>query len=289
MLDMHEVVHRLHQIVPGAAPSGGTEPFPGVEIYFEPLSLSGTEEMHRYSTDSRLYEFLEFAPFRSLDDTEAYIKKLLDRMSDDRGTGSAMYWFVRRKVDKRLLGTAGFVDLDYGRKSVIWGYGVDPEFWGLGYILQVQAVLKHYAFEVLQLNRLSGWSMVENQRTIASVLSAGMKQEGIMRDYYFKAGVFHDAFLYAMIAEDYFATSPSVAATTGGHVIEDVIRVVASVLSGDEVSAESGMVNTAGWDSLGHMDIMVALSEQLGVALSPTETMTATSVRAIFAILAAKA
>jgi [ribosomal protein S5]-alanine N-acetyltransferase len=287
MLDIPEVLRRLDRIVPGAA-ADGPEPFAGAEIYFERLSLSGTEEMHRYSIDERLYEFLEFTPFRSLDETAGYITKLLGRMSDDQGGRSAMYWFVRRKIDNRLVGTAGLVGLDYHRRSITWGYGVDPELWGLGHVLQLQALLKHYTFEVLQLNRLSGWTMVENERTIASVLSAGMRQEGIMRDYYFKDGVYHDAFLYAMVADDYFEGQPGVAATTGGCAVDDVIRVVASVLTEDLIDAESGIENTPSWDSIYHMDIMVAISEELGVTLSPSEAMAATSVKAIVDILAAK-
>ena len=50
------------------------------EIYFEHFSMDGLDEMHHYSIDERLYEFFEFAPFKELDDTKAYIEKALKRM-----------------------------------------------------------------------------------------------------------------------------------------------------------------------------------------------------------------
>ena len=53
------------------------------DIHFTHFSISGLEEMHRYSTDERLYEFFEFAPFKTIDETKAYIGKLLDRMSGE--------------------------------------------------------------------------------------------------------------------------------------------------------------------------------------------------------------
>ena len=36
------------------------------EIYFEPLSMSGLKEMHEYSIDKRLYEFLSLNHLKQL-------------------------------------------------------------------------------------------------------------------------------------------------------------------------------------------------------------------------------
>ena len=69
-------------------------------IYFTHFSMSGLEEMHRYSKDERLYEFFEFDPFKTTDETKAYIEKLIGRMSGESINQNAMYWFVRRKADK---------------------------------------------------------------------------------------------------------------------------------------------------------------------------------------------
>ena len=61
------------------------------DIYFTHFPLDGLEEMHRYSKDERLYEFFEFDPFKTIDETKAYIGKLLDRMSGEPLDRNAMY------------------------------------------------------------------------------------------------------------------------------------------------------------------------------------------------------
>ena len=250
------------------------------DIYFTHFSLSGLEEMHRYSKDERLYEFFEFDPFKTIDETKAYIEKLLNHMSGEPIERNAMYWFVRRKSDDYLIGTAGLLNLNYGRQSIELGYGMDPALWGYGYILQIQESLKKFTFEVLELNRLHGVTMVENDRTIQSVLASGMRHEGILRDFYCKQGVYHDAWQYGMIAKDYYGINtiaPSVSVS-----INNIIDAVSSVLTEDVITVESSMENTFSWDSLNHMAIMVALKSRLSIDLNPGEIAHMTTIQNIY-------
>ena len=110
---------------------------------------------------------------------------------------------LEEKIDNKLIGTANFININYSRKSLEWGYGIDPKFWGNGYILKIQEYLKKYVFETLNFNRLHGVTMITNERTISSILSSGMKKEGILRDYYFKNGNYIDGWMYSMLKSDY--------------------------------------------------------------------------------------
>jgi len=249
------------------------------DIYFEHFSMGGLEEMHQYSKDERLYEFFEFDPFKEIDDTKAYIEKLLHRMSDQSGEKNAMYWFVRRKNDDRLVGTATLVNLNYARQSIEWGYGIDPELWGNGYVLQIQEILKYFVFEVLELNRLHGITMVKNERTIQSVLASGMKHEGVLKDFYCKDGIYYDGWQYGMIAKDYHKSN--VVSSSVLVNMDDIINVVSSVLTEEEITEESSMENTFSWDSLNHMAVIIALKEELSIEFKPGEVYLATTVKKI--------
>ena len=137
-------------------------------IYFERLSLKGLEEMHEYSTDERLYEYFEFEPFMTIKDTEKYLKRLINLEGNKIFGRTAIGWFVRRIKDKKMIGTARFVNIHFNRQSVEWGYGIDPELWGRGYIFEIQEILKEYVFNKLCLNRLWGITRLDNQRTISA-------------------------------------------------------------------------------------------------------------------------
>ena len=249
------------------------------DIYFEHFSMDGLEQMHQYSIDERLYEFFEFDPFKEIGETRTYIEKILHRMSNQSGEKSAMYWFVRRKSDDRLVGSAGLVNLNYARQSIEWGYGTDPAFWGCGYVLQIQEALKKFTFEVLDLNRLHGITMVENERTIQSVLASGMKHEGVLRDFYCKNGIYYDGWQYGMIAKDYTENNTMSPFVSVGK--NEIVSVISSILTEEEITVESSMENTISWDSLNHMQIIIALKNQLSIDFSPSEIASSTSIKKI--------
>jgi len=271
MLSQNNLIDKFSNILPKIESES--------DIYFEHFSMGGLEEMHQYSKDERLYEFFEFDPFKEIDDTKAYIEKLLHRMSDQSGEKNAMYWFVRRKNDDRLVGTATLVNLNYARQSIEWGYGIDPELWGNGYVLQIQEILKYFVFEVLELNRLHGITMVKNERTIQSVLASGMKHEGVLKDFYCKDGIYYDGWQYGMIAKDYHKSN--VVSSSVLVNMDDIINVVSSVLTEEEITEESSMENTFSWDSLNHMAVIIALKEELSIEFKPGEVYLATTVKKI--------
>ena len=251
------------------------------EIYFEPLSMSGLEEMHHYSIDERLYEFFEFKPFETINDTKNYINKLLNkRMSYEGDQKQGMYWFVRRVSDKKLLGTACVVNIDYSRKSLEWGYGIDPNYWGKGYILQIQESLKEYIFSKLIFNRIYGNTFINNKRAISSLISTGMKEEGIARQYYFKNGKYIDSWMYSMLREDYLTTKTS---DNMSNSISDhkIIEIISRVLENENININSTMLNTDNWDSLNHMHIIVELQDQLDVNFLPKDIAKLTSINSI--------
>ena len=279
MLSKENFYERLNNESPGA--DGGDE----IEIYFEPLTIEHLDEIHRYSQDVRLYEFFEFDVFNSIEHTKSYIQKLEQRMGGDFYSKSAKYWVVRRAIDGYLIGTASLANLNYQRKSVEWGYGIDPDLWGSGYILQIQEVLKKYVFQGLFLNRLYGVTMATNARTISSLLATGMKNEGILRQYYCKDGKYIDGWQYSMILDEYLKFSINSDTAKVHLALDDVVKVVASILDSEEIHEESNMCNTVSWDSFSHMSIMVKISEELGISLSPSEMMRATSIRALATII----
>lgn len=258
----------------------GSDIFEG-DIYFEKLSISGLEEMHAYSIDERLYEFFEFKPFKTINETKNYINKLLNkRMSYEGDQKKGMYWFVRRVSDKKLLGTACVVNIDYSRKSLEWGYGIDPNYWGKGYILQIQESLKEYIFSKLIFNRIYGHTFINNKRAISSLTSTGMKEEGIARQYYFKNGNYIDSWMYSMLRKDYLSSKTF---KNKYNSISDnkVIEIISRALENEDININSTMLNTDNWDSLNHMNIIVELQDELDVHFLPKDIAKLTSINSI--------
>ena len=271
-----EFFTKLSTEMPGSNSSSST-------IYFTPIGMDGLDEMHKYSINEKLYEFFEFDVFKSKIETAEYINKLLKRMSGSKYEKTSLYWFVRRANDNKLVGTATLVNINYNRKSTEWGYAVDPDLWGNGYVLKIQEDLKTYVFETLGLNRIYGITMINNKRTIESVLAAGAKHEGIIRDYYCKNNIFIDGWQYSVLAKEYFTRSLIPKHETK-ITPKDIIIVLTKLLPQESINMNTAMENTASWDSLTHMNLMIKLKEKFGINLTPSDIALATSVEAIVAL-----
>jgi RimJ/RimL family protein N-acetyltransferase/acyl carrier protein len=277
-LTLNELQLNLINIKPGLN-------FQNSDIYFEKLNLSGLSEMHEYSINEKFYEYFEFEAFKSIDETKEYLQKLISRMCTEQEYKPAMYWFIRRSSDNKLLGTAGLVNLNFSRKSVEWGYGIDPLLWGGGYILQIQEALKYYVFESLSLNRLEGITMINNERTIQTVKAAGMQHEGIIREYYCKDGSFIDGWKYSMLKNDFLKLNTEKKRLSNEIPINAVIDVVQSILEDEVINAETDITNAQEWDSISHMNIIVAIYTKFGIQFTPSQVAKARSVMEIYKIV----
>ena len=126
---------------------------------------------------------------------------MLKRMLVD---GTHYYWFVYEKESDALIGTASLASIDFDRRSVEWGQGIDPAYWGRNYNLQINELLKHFVFEILKFNRIFGQTMIGNERAISTVKASGCVFEGILRDFYKRGSTFIDAWSYSLLAKEYY-------------------------------------------------------------------------------------
>lgn len=260
-------------------------------VYFEPFSLKLADEMYEHSRHPELYEFFEFSPPKNKNETKKYCKKLLERTKPVDNYPRALYWGIRLHENRKFIGTCGLVDIDFTRKSCEWGYGISPTFWGKGYILEVQKILKHIVFNDLKLNRLGGITFTKNKRTINSVLAAGMKKEGIRREYFQLSDGAHDAFLYGMTKSDYLSeveTNREKEPKVDDKLIGRVIEIVAHHIPNEQIDRNSTNKTLAGWDSITHFEIMLTLIEEFNAELTPNDISKCISIFEIASILSTK-
>ncbi len=292
ILTEYEFYMMLEDKLPGDdLPSEGEASKP--RVYFTRLSLSGLKDMHEYSvSDERFYKYLEYEPFKSIDETEAYLKRLMDLDGDVEGR-SNIGWFIRNVEDNRVIGIARFVNIDYNRQSVSWGYGLDPKLWGQGYVQEIQKALLDYIFERLCLNRLYGSAMLDNKQTISTLRSIGMKEEGThrqsMRDY---KGTYYNSWSYGMLYEDYknsracLPTNINSRTLVNEKIINNDTEQVEVLLK--EFLHEYGKVdedfefcNLPFWDSFKQVELVVFLETRLGIVFTTENIRELNAIRSI--------
>lgn len=118
-----------------------------------------------------------------------------------------VWWAICAKDTNRMIGYMSLNSIHYINRSADFGGLViaDKEYQD-GYAwIESYLFLYEYAFERLGMNRVYGTHLVDHKTTdfIGSIFFT--KEEGILRQAYYKNGKFHDAAIGALLSEDYFA------------------------------------------------------------------------------------
>ena len=101
-----------------------------------------------------------------------------------------------------------------------------------------------------------------------------------------KEGKFIDGWRYGMTRSMYESHKPIPGKTLNGSGrISSIVHLVASVFPEEEITEESSMFDTDSWDSLGHMQVIIALKEEMNIELSPSHIAEATSIESISNII----
>jgi len=170
--------------------------FSSNSIRLEPVSFQGLHDFHEYSLMPELYQYLEYDPFLSIDDSKNYLQKLISRSNSPL----CQYWFIKLGSPGKVVGTFGLHSLNIQRKSVEIGFGVSPLYSGKGIFTAAAKILIEFCFFSLDLRRISALTHAKNPGSIAALSKIGFVKEGQLRDYYRDtAGKWSDAVIFSLI------------------------------------------------------------------------------------------
>lgn len=108
------------------------------------------------------------------EETQHMLRRFLQRYERD-GTGP---YALIYKPDHRLVGFCGLpVQPVEGRREVEVGYGLHPDYWGLGLATEAAQAVRDYAFHRLGITRLVSIITAENVPSIGVAERVGMTYE----------------------------------------------------------------------------------------------------------------
>ncbi|MFF4357085.1 GNAT family N-acetyltransferase [Streptomyces sp. NPDC001604] len=121
---------------------------------------------------------------------------------DDTKEGSVRFSVVALEGDT-LVGTATLWGIDNHNRSAHIGLGLRPSCRGKGYGTDVVAVLCHYGFVVLGLQRLQIETLSDNAAMLRSAERNGFVREGVLRSSAWVMGEFLDEVLLGLLVKDW--------------------------------------------------------------------------------------
>jgi len=164
------------------------------------INENGLADMHEYSTKHEFYEYLEFEPFKSIQETSDYLAKLIERSDSENGH----YWFINNKLGEKIIGTFGLLNIDTRKSITEIGYGISPDYWGKGYFKEALTMVLSFLFEELKFYKVWAKTQSNNISSIKALEKSGFTNEGIIRDFYLSnKGERYDAAFLSILKEEY--------------------------------------------------------------------------------------
>lgn len=175
---------------------------PDHEIRFRPLEesdFSDSSSWRRWIADDEItrYQTIGALPQNRIRQME-YIKDVLS------GQRHALYAILAVKGDKELhIGNVGLHNIDYISSKATLGIVIGSrEFQGKGIGTLAWSWMTSHGYSALNLNRIQAYIHEENVSSRRAAVKSGFKEEGRLREYYFKNGKYSDAIVYSKLRSD---------------------------------------------------------------------------------------
>ncbi len=135
-------------------------------------------------------------------------KRYIARQIADLKAGNSVTFAIEPKTGQRLSGIIEVRDIERVHAQAELSFWLAVEAWGHGYMSEaLQPVLK-FGFEDLDLNRLCAYHMIRNPGSGRVLQKNGFVSEGLLRQRVRKWGKFEDVALWAILRQDYSASTP---------------------------------------------------------------------------------
>ena len=185
----------LRNFLPGAE-----RKYDNSRVEFTEFDMSGLHDFYEYSTNSDFFKYLEFGKQNQLSDAVEYIDKVQNRISNGYHGGHAMYWFIKLKKTKKIIGSMALIGVDFNKGIGEIGKGLSPDYWGNGYMFEAVGMYLDFCKNTLGLKEIHSVTRHDNVANIKLMKKRGFNIVGNLESYYKDAnGTTHDAITMSIL------------------------------------------------------------------------------------------
>lgn len=173
----------------------------GKRVYLSPLQKEDVPTLYRWINNPNLHKFLTVDMPMSLEDEYAWYENLLKRKGED------VVFAIRLMEDHSLLGLIGLHKIKFKDGGATLGYYIGrEELHGKGYGTESLMIVLEYAFNTLNLHRVSAEVYDFNQKSMRCLTNCGFIREGTVREGRFRVGRRVDCHIFGILRSEFIAT-----------------------------------------------------------------------------------
>ena len=176
--------------------------FPQLEtqrLILREIRLEDAEAILRIFGDDEVTCYYHLETFTSIEQT----RELIDGMADRFKNKIRVRWGITLKGEDVIIGTCGYPTWVQSQFLGEIGYDLAQAYWNRGIMTEALAAVLQFGFERMELNRIEAMVMLENTPSMQLLRKLGFQEEGILREYGFWKGQFHDMKLFSLLRRDF--------------------------------------------------------------------------------------
>lgn len=178
----------------------GTQPIETERFLLRRFRPEDAEAMYRnWASDPETTRFLQWSPHGSVQET----REIILRWILEYENLMTYHWVIELRETGEIIGAINAHNLSGANEHAEVGYSSGPRFWGKGYMTEALRGLIGYLFTSVGLHRIAGLCDVDNIGSARVMEKAGMKLDGVLREYNRRPdGAFSDARVYSILARE---------------------------------------------------------------------------------------
>lgn len=146
-------------------------------VKLSPLKIEHVENLIHIANESDIWKY-SFVKGNGLENLTTYIQTTID----NRKAKKEYPFVVFDKTKNEFAGSTRYCEIVPVLNAIRLGYTwFGEEFRGTGLNKHCKYLLFQFAFENMEVDRIGLGSSIENERSIAAMLSVGCKKEGVLR------------------------------------------------------------------------------------------------------------
>ncbi|PIE80385.1 MAG: GNAT family N-acetyltransferase [Chloroflexi bacterium] len=167
-------------------------------LVLRPFSINDAQTVQRLAGDWVVAETMLNVPHPYEDGmAEDWIST--HQLDFDEGKG-VTFAIARRETDE-VVGAISLRMEQFSRANM--GYWIGKPYWSKGYCTEAVKAVFAFSFGELKLNKIYATYFPRNPASGRVMEKAGMHYEGYLRQHVYKAGVYEDLKLYAILRDEF--------------------------------------------------------------------------------------
>ncbi|MDF5726492.1 MAG: GNAT family protein [Rhizonema sp. PD38] len=174
--------------------------FPQLEtknLILRETKLIDAPDIFQVFADVMVTKYHDLETVTSLEQVKSLIERRAERFNNKQG----IRWGIARKEDNIIIGSCGYSIKN--RFQVEIGYELARAHWRKGIMTEALMAIINWGFHELNFHRIEAMVMLGNTASMKLLGSFGFVEEGLLRDYGFWKGQFHDLKVFSLLRRDY--------------------------------------------------------------------------------------